>query len=248
MKKRKMKLSIIIPAYNEEERIEKTLNSYFSFFNKKFSKKDYEIIVIPNNCSDSTVDILKKMSKIHENLVFQEFREKIGKAGALIEGFKLAEGNLIGFVDADNSAPPESFFKLTSNIKNNDGAIGSRWIKGAEIELRQPLARRILSRIFNMLVRIIMNLNYHDTQCGCKLFKKEAIKSILSNLDYTKWAFDIDLLYQMKRINAKISEIPIKWADDSRTHLNLKKAPMQMFIALLKLRILYSPFKFIIKK
>ncbi|MBS3140784.1 glycosyltransferase family 2 protein [Candidatus Woesearchaeota archaeon] len=243
-----MKLSIIIPAYNEEERIEKTLNSYFSFFNKKFSIKEYEIIVIPNNCSDSTVNILKKLGKKHENLVFKEFKKKIGKAGALIEGFKLAEGNLIGFVDADNSAPPESFFRLLNNINNNDGVIGSRWIKGAEIELEQPLARRILSRIFNLLVRIIMGLHYHDTQCGCKLFKKEAIKSILPNLEYTKWSFDIELLYQMKRINAKIKEIPIKWADDSRTHLNIAKAPMQMFIALIKLRILYSPLKFIMKK
>ena len=218
-----------------------------SFLNY-FKEYNFELIIIPNGCTDETEEMVKKLSQKYKQIKYKIIKKSVGKGEAIKQGFKIAEGNLIGFVDADNSAPPESFFRLLNNINNNDGVIGSRWIKGAEIELEQPLARRILSRIFNLLVRIIMGLHYHDTQCGCKLFKKEAIKSILPNLEYTKWSFDIELLYQMKRINAKIKEIPIKWADDSRTHLNIAKAPMQMFIALIKLRILYSPFKFMIKK
>jgi len=219
---------------------------YLTFFNKKMPN-DYEIIVIPNNCTDNTVNLVVKLAKKHKQVVFKEFKEPIGKSGALIEGFKLANGDLVGFTDADNSSPPEEFDKLIANLKNFDGVIGSRWIRGANVKLKQPLARRIASRSFNFLIRVVLNLRYRDTQCGCKLFKKRAIRDVLPHLGITKWAFDVDLLYKMKLFKSKINETPIDWVDDPRTHLNLKKAPFEMFSALIRLRLINSPFGFIVK-
>jgi len=241
-----VKLSIIIPAYDEEERIEDTLNSYISFFNKNY-KGGYEIIVIPNNCKDKTFEITSRIAKKNKQIKIKNIPYFVGKSGAVIEGFKLARGDLIGMTDADNSGPPESFFKLVKEIGDYDGAIGSRWVPGAEIELRQPLARRIASRSFNFLVRLLLGLKYYDTQCGSKIFKKEPIQKIINSLGNTQWAFDIDLLYRLKKINSKIKEVPIRWKDDPGTRLNLKKAPAQMFLALLRLRLVHSPLNFVVE-
>ena len=106
-----VKLSIVIPAYNEEKKIEETLNKYISFLDKNY-KEEYEIIVVPNNCKDRTFEGTKKVAKKHKQIRIKNIPYYIGKSGALIEGFKLAKGYLIGFTDADNSAQPESFFKL----------------------------------------------------------------------------------------------------------------------------------------
>jgi len=227
-----VKLSIIIPAYNEEDRIRNTLNSYVSFFNKNYRNK-YEIMVIPNNSSYNTAEIVYQFSKENKQIRIKEIKHFVGKAGAIIEGFKLAKGELVGFVDADNSAPPESFFKLIKTLDRYDGAIGSRWIKGAIIDLKQPLSRRFFSRSFNFIVRFILGLKYYDTQCGSKVFKNEHIKKILPYLSKAQWAFDIDLLYLLKRINSKIKEVPIKWRDDPRTHVDLKKAGAVGFLSVL---------------
>jgi len=239
------KLSIIVPACNEEERVERTLLQYIYFFSKKMPSQ-YEIIVIPNHCHDRTVEIVSRLSWKYPFLLFKEFSEKIGKSGALIEGFKLAKGGLIGFTDADNSGPPESFYKLVRELQDFDGAIGSRWLPESEIKIKQPFLRRLFSRSFNFLVRFLLRLKFYDTQCGLKVFKKEALHEIIPLLGKTQWAFDIDLLYKLKRNNKKIIEIPIKWDDDPRTRLNLKNAPIRMFLSLIRLRLMYSPFKFII--
>ena len=240
-----VKLSIVIPAYNEEKKIERTLNEYILFLNNNY-KEEYEIIVVPNNCNDRTFEVAKKVAKKHKQIKIKNIPYYVGKSGALIEGFKLANGELVGFTDADNSAPPESFFKLVGAMNNFDGAIGSRWVKGADIEIKQPLSRRFFSRGFNYLVRFFLGLKYYDTQCGSKVFKGESLKRILPYLGKTRWAFDMDLLYRLKMINAKIREVPIRWRDDPRTSLNLKKAPIQMFLALVRLKLQYSKFKFLV--
>ena len=104
-----MKLSIIIPAYNEEKRIKKTLEEYYNFFKKKF-KKDFEIIIIPNNCKDKTLRVSEEFKKNKSEIRTFEINHYSGKGGAVMKGFELARGDYIGFTDADNSTTPENFF------------------------------------------------------------------------------------------------------------------------------------------
>lgn len=239
-----MKLSIVIPAYNEEKRIARTLQDYITFFKKK--KITFEIIVVLNGCVDNTLGIVNKFAKKHRQIRYKNFKEAIGKGGAIIEGFKAAKGDLIGFVDADNATKPKAFYDLVKKINDYDGIIASRWIKGAKINRKQPLKRRVASRGFNILVRTMFSIRLRDTQCGAKLFKKKAVKKVLPDLGITQWSFDIDLLYQMMRQGFNVIEIPTEWEDNEDSKLRLKKTVPEMFLSVVRLRLVYSRFGFVV--
>ncbi len=230
----------------EEKRIKKTLEDYSRFFSEKM-KNDFEILIILNGCRDKTFEIVTEFSKGRNYIKFKEFKDAIGKGGAIIEGFKMADADLIGFVDADGATNPKTFYQLIEKIRDNDGIIASRWIKGAKIKKKQPFLRRLSSRGFNVLVRLFFGIKIRDTQCGAKLFKKEAVKKVVNELGITQWAFDIDLLYRMKKNEFKIIEIPTEWEDIGGSRLNLKKTIPEMFVSVVRLRLIYSPFRFIVK-
>jgi glycosyltransferase involved in cell wall biosynthesis len=240
-----MKLSIIIPAHNEEQRIGKTLKDYITFFQKKY-RKDFEIIVILNGCTDNTLETVKKASKKYKQIKYLDFKQS-GKGFAIIEGFKVAKGDLIGFVDADCSTKPEAFYDLVMNIKSYGGIIANRWMRESRVYPKQPLIRRIASRTFNVLVRVLFGIRSEDTQCGAKLFKKDAIKRILPGLGITAWAFDIDLLYRLKEQGYSIKDIPTTWSDKGNSRLNVGKTSFQMFLAVIRLRLINSPFRFVVR-
>ncbi|MBS3124568.1 glycosyltransferase [Candidatus Woesearchaeota archaeon] len=247
-----MIVSIIIPAYNEEKRIGKTLEEYGKFF-KKLKKerkiKNFEILVVINNTKDRTPEIVDNYSKKYHEIKSLNFLQG-GKGFATIEGFKEAlKGNneLIGFVDADMASSPEAFYELIKNMGNFDGIIGSRYVKGAVVNPKQSIQRIIVSRIFNFLIRCLFFFPYKDTQCGIKLFKKEALKKIIPELIITKWAFDVDLLYCLKRNNFKIKEYPTVWGNKEYSKINFLKAGPLMALAIIRLRILNSPFRNFIK-
>lgn len=246
-----MKISIVIPAHNEENRIGKTLDIYSDYFEKlrKNETADYKILVVINNTRDKTENIIKKIIKKNKNIGYLNFK-KGGKGFAIVQGFKYAlKGNsqFIGFVDADMATPPDSFFDLVRNINHYDGVIASRWMRDSKIDTPQTILRKITSRGFNFLVKTILLLPYSDTQCGAKLFRRKAISSVISDLGTTEWAFDIDLLYRLKKKGFKIKEIPTIWNDKKGSKLNLKKVPFKMFSSIIRLRLIYSPFKFIVK-
>lgn len=240
-------LSIIIPAHNEEKRIKETLEEYSEFFSKK--KIDFEILIVLNACKDKTLDVVKNAEKKYKEIRHIEFKEA-GKGFAIIEGFKDSirkNRDLIGFVDADMATPPESFFDLYAKIDEVDGVIASRWIKGSRIAIKQSLLRKLMSSGFNFLVRSILFMPYRDTQCGAKLFRKKALESVVDEVGITRWAFDIDLLFRLRKKGFRIIEIPTVWNDRKGSKLNLKKVPFQMFSAIIRLRLIYSPFNFIVR-
>jgi glycosyltransferase involved in cell wall biosynthesis len=246
------KILIIIPAYNEEKRIGNTLEEYANFFTEKIKSKeveDFEIIVVINNTKDKTEEIVRKAGKKYRQIKYLNFKQG-GKGFAIIEGFKEAlkhENELIGFVDADMATTPEAFYELVEKINGYDGAIASRWLKGSVIKTKQTIMRIITSRGFNFLVRALLFLSYKDTQCGAKLFKRKAVQSIIGDIGITKWAFDIDLLFKMKRKGFNIKEIPTIWEDKKESKLDLFRTPLQMFLALVRLRLIYSPLRFLVR-
>jgi len=241
-----MKLSIIIPAYDEENRIGKTLSAYYSFFLKLFNN-NFEIIVIASNCSDKTPEIIKNFVKNKKQMKYKIIPGKTGKGGAIIEGFRIATGDLIGFADADNATDPAAFNNLIQKIGDYDGAIASRWVKGAKILTPQSFTRRVASRILNIMVRLLFQMNFNDTQCGAKLFKKEPLKNILPEIKSEDWTFDIDLLYNMQKRGSKIKEMPITWNERGGSKLNIKKTSLEMLFSITRLRLIHSPLKFIFK-
>ncbi len=242
-----MKLSLIIPAHNEEKRIGRTLDVYGAYFRnlKKSKKIDFEILVVLNACSDRTDLVVKKHS-------FKEVRvlnfERGGKGFAVMEGFKdvLKRNNdLIGFVDADLATPPQSMYEVFRALENADVAIASRAHPDSKIQ--SSLIRKITSRGFNTLVRALLLLPYRDTQCGAKAFSYKALKTIFPELAAVEWTFDIDLLYKARKNGFSIVEVPTTWTDQKGSKLNLKRVPLQMFASVLRFRLLNSPLKSLIK-
>jgi len=250
-----VRLGIIIPAYNEEKRIRRTLIEYCEFYSTLKNKKeikDVKVLVVLNNCSDNTLEIVKKSQKEFSNLDYLDLTLG-GKGYAIMEGFKeflskyKGDNILIGFVDADMATPPKEFYKLVKNIGYYDGIIASRYVTGSIVDPKQSFQRILASRIFNFLIRTLFLMHYKDTQCGAKLFKRKLIEKITPELKITKWAFDVNLLYLCKKTGAKVKEDATMWQDKEYSKINLKKAGTQMFFSLIRLRIVYSPFKSLIK-
>lgn len=246
-----MKVSIIIPAHNEERRIEKNLSDYSEFYEnmRKGHILDYEILVVINASNDKTLEIVKKINKKNPRVVYLDL-EKGGKGYAVIEGFKDAlkrDNYLIGFVDADGATSPEAFYDLIKKINGYGGAIASRYLRGARVHPKPSISRIIVSRIFNALIRAVMFVPYRDTQCGAKLFSSEALKKTLPKLTFTKWAFDVDLLYNIRKQGHTILEVPTAWADKEYSKINFMKSGPWMALAVIRLRLLNSPFKSFMK-
>src|SRR3989344_560250 len=245
------KVSIIMPAYNEERRIEKTLKSYSSYFEdlRKKGKVNYKIIVVINNTTDRTEEIVKMFKKSNERISYLNLKQK-GKGFAIIQGFKEAlkdKQDLIGFVDADLATRPEEYAKLIFSMKNYDGIVASRYIKGATINPLPSLQRRIAKRMFNSLVRILLFLPYKDTQCGAKIFKREVVKKSVDSLSMSQWAFDVELLYAFKKKGFKIKEIATRWFDKEYSTINFWRSGPWMALGVIRLRLLNSPLKTIMR-
>ncbi len=241
-----MKLSIVIPAYNEEARIRPTLDAYTSYFEAKYGK-DVEFIVVVNGSRDGTEDIVREVAARSPQVKFIIEPRAIGKGGAIMRGFEVATGEWVGFVDADNATLPEAFDDLVTHIGDAGVIIASRYIPGATVSPRQPLSRRIASRVFNKLVRLLFKLKITDTQCGAKLLRGDAMRAALPHLGLTRWAFDVDLLFQLRRLGYRIAEVPTTWSDRGGSKLKIGRTSLEMFMAICRLRLLYSPFRWIVK-
>jgi glycosyltransferase involved in cell wall biosynthesis len=236
-------LSIIIPAHNEENRIGPTLEEYGKFFSKKDLNESFEILVVLNACKDDTMGIVKKYAKKFRIVKYIEFKEG-GKGFAVLEGFKQAikkGSSIMGFVDADMATKPEDFYDLYKNIGNADTIIASRWVKGAKAD--RTFKKYIRSRGFNLLVRILFLVPYRDTQCGAKIFRMEVIDKIIGEVNITRWAFDVNLLYLIRKKGFKIKEYPTIWTDKEGSKIVSNKIPIQMAAGIVRLRFLYSPLR-----
>jgi len=240
-------LSIIIPARDAEREIAKTLEDYIAYFGEVYGP-DFEIIVVPNDCSDNTVPIVDGYCSKYPVVRSQVCDGSIGKGGAVIEGFKLAQGDIVSFVDADGATGPAELFKLVQALGEHRVVIGSRWMPGSQVLVEQGLVRRVASRGFNLLVRLLFALPFRDTQCGAKVFDKRALDEVLDELETAKFAFDVELLYKLKKRGYGITEVPIVWENRPQSTLNLQWVIPEMFCAMLKVRLLDSPLRLVLKK
>ena len=240
-----MKLSIVIPACDERERIGRMLDAYLPYFSDKYGE-DVELIVVVNGSRDGTEAFVGEYAERYPQLRCIVEPRPVGKGAALMIGFAEARGELVGFVDADGSTPPDAFQDLVDRIGSSGAIIASRWLDGAKVSPKQPISRRIASRCFNLLVRILFGLKISDTQCGAKLMRGEALRQVLPNLGLTRWAFDVDLLFQLRRAGHAIIETPTVWHDVTGSKLQVARASMEMFVAMARLRLLYSPFRWVV--
>jgi len=220
--------SIIIPAYNEEKRIKLTIKNLLMEF------PGQEIIVVCDG-QDHSVDIVNNLSFEYPNIMLLSSKNRLGKGGALVQGFRAANGREVCFVDADESVSTIDLKRMFLALNDADGVIASRRIAGSKILAEQPLMRRIASRAFNIFVRLLFNLPFKDTQCGAKIFKREALFNILDEIKTTGFEIDVELLWRMKNKGYIIKEYPITWKHTEGSKFKLSHSN-GMFISLLKTR------------
>ena len=235
-------LLLLIPAYNEEARIEPVLRDYARYFADNYHGH-FQLVVVLNGCRDDTIGAVKRAAADFPSISFLNFPDPIGKGGALIEGFKLAPlAELVGYVDADGATKPAAFHDLVKRIgPNADCVIGSRWVDGAVIRQSQSGQRKLASRTFHLIVQLLFWMNIRDTQCGAKVMKREAIEKIHSNLRIADMAFDINLLYSLKRAGYRILEAPTEWTDQAGSKVVLVRSSLTMFLSVVRIRIIYLP-------
>ncbi|VVB94126.1 Glycosyltransferase AglD [uncultured archaeon] len=222
-------VSLVIPAYNEENRIKNVMTRYLDFF------PGFELIVVCDG-TDNTASIVKEFMNKYPQIKLLEFNERLGKGKGIIEGMKIARGNKIGFVDSDESIDPGDVGKMVDALSGADGVIASRRLKQSRVLIKQSLMRRISSKAFNILVNIIFNLGFEDTQCGAKFFRKEAISDVLNDLKTKEFEFDVELLWKLKTKGYNVVEYPITWKHSEGSSFSLFNGPKMIF-SLLKVRL-----------
>ena len=235
-------LLLLIPAYNEEHRIEPVLLDYATYFSKNYPHS-FQLVVVLNGCKDNTLGVVQRVAAENPTVGLLEFREAIGKGGALIEGLRLAsKAELIGYVDADGATPPRAFHDLVKHIGPTvDCAIGSRWLPGAVLHMQQSGFRRFASRVFHSIVQSLFWMGIRDTQCGAKVMKREAIEAIYDNLRIADMAFDINLLYSLKRAGFRTLEVPTEWTDKAGSKVHIFRTSLTMFLSAVRIRLIYWP-------
>jgi glycosyltransferase involved in cell wall biosynthesis len=236
-------LLLLIPAYNEEDRIGPVLRDYASYFREHYTGK-FELVVVLNGCVDNTLEVVKEAAQDHPCIRYLEFNEPIGKGGALIEGLKLAPmADLIGYVDADGATAPAAFHTLVQRMDDSvDCVIGSRWVPGAVIHQTQSNKRQLASRVFHLIVQCLFWMNIRDTQCGAKVIRRQAVEKVHDSLRIADMAFDINLLYSLKRAGYRILEVPTEWTDQMGSKVVLGKTSLTMLLSAIRIRLIYSPF------
>lgn len=227
-----MLLSIIIPAYNEEKRLLQTLNAVAEL------DLDFECIIVNDGSTDKTTDIINSFNNDKFKLV--SYAPNRGKGYAVAEGIRHSSGELVLFMDADNSTSVDHVEAFIEKIKEgNDLVIGSRRLRDSKIEVRQPWTRELLGYAFRTLIGFIMPLGVLDSQAGFKLMRRDFATKYAMNQKIYRWAFDVELLAMARSYKLKIAELPITWRNDSQSKVRLS-GMINMLLEVFKIRYYYG--------
>lgn len=230
-------LSVVVPSYNEENKIEKDIDLLYEYFDKQ--PYNFEIIVVNDGSKDTTPEILEKISPQYKGLKVLSYPQNRGKGYAVRTGVLESVGKYVLFVDAGYCVP----FNETENglyflETGYDIAIGSRLLDTSEILVQQPVYRSISGRIFALITKMLVGIkDIVDTQCGFKLFRKEVAREIFSQQKIDGFIFDVEILSIAQRLGYTIKEFPLKWSCDFDTRLNPRKESFKIIRDLVRIRL-----------
>ncbi|MBU1083091.1 glycosyltransferase family 2 protein [Patescibacteria group bacterium] len=227
-------LSVVIPTYNEERRIGKTLVSVKQFLNSQ--NYPYEVIVVDDGSSDTTRSIIQIISEgwPHIRLITNTINR--GKGAVVKQGVLNAQGQYILFTDADNATPIEQVSKLLQYVEEFPVVIGSRHCPGGKVHIPQARHRIILSRASNLLIRLLAVPGVWDTQCGFKLFERNAGQNIFANVQLEKWGFDFEALTIAAHLGYKFKEVGIEWYNSPESKVRAGREALRTLRDLLRVK------------
>lgn len=214
-----MKLSVVIPAYNEEQRIAKTLTDIDSYLEKQ--SYDYEIVVVVNGTKDHTFDVVKQLESTSVQKAVAVNLPEGGKGNAVKRGIlENTTGDIVMFMDADNATPISEIAKFLPFFEQGyDVVIGSREVDPELMKEKQTLKRQILGKMSHLLIRIVLLPGIYDTQLGFKAFKKEPAVEIFKRVSILGWAFDMEVLAIARAHGYKIKEVGVSWTEFGGSHV-----------------------------
>jgi dolichyl-phosphate beta-glucosyltransferase len=229
-----MKISVVIPAYNEEKRLPNALRQVQRHLDRKGG--DYEILVVNDGSRDSTQKVVKEAMQKNKRIKLLENGRNRGKGYTVRHGMQKAKGDWVLFTDADMSTPIRELDRFMEHTKDHEIIIGSRNLSQSQITVKQPKFRQLAGKTFPFVVRVLLALPIKDTQCGFKLFSRKAAKELSSMQRLERWAFDAELLFIANRRGYKIREVPVEWANDPASKLNIVGDSWRMFCEILRVR------------
>ena len=236
MNSQPLDLSVIIPAYNEERRLPKTLESIAAYLNARAVRA--EVIVVDDGSSDATAELVNQFREKYPALRLVLNGGNRGKGFSVRHGMLEARGAIALFTDADLSTPIGEADKLLAAIQNQgyDGAIGSRAVDRSLIDVHQSAIREQAGIFFNRLVRWIMGIEFSDTQCGFKAFRTERARIIFQQQRIERFGFDPEILFLTKRHGLRVAEVPVRWSHDAGTKVDVAADGIRMIFDLVVIR------------
>ncbi len=236
-----LQLSIIVPAYNEAERILPTLARIVEYMN---TRGDYELIVVDDGSRDATRQVVREFAAKNPRVRLEKYDDvsgkplNKGKGFAVRTGVLASRGDFVLFSDADLSTPIEEMEKLLPLIQSRkcDVAIASRALKDSDLAIHQPWYREAMGRIFNKFVQLIAVPGIQDTQCGFKMFAGEAARRIFKRARIDGFGFDTEILFLARKYGYRVLEIAVMWRHQEQSRVNPLIAPLQMLRELVQVR------------
>jgi len=221
------KLSIVVPAHNEEKSIQKTVSGILGKI------RGSEVIVVCDGCTDRTFERAKA---IKGNVKVIRFGEQRGKGAAIAEGFKVARGQYVGFVDADGAFSAESISKILGQLKHHDCVIASKWKGRRFSEVRGGLSKKLFGRAWNAMIKLMIGLDFSDTQAGLKIMRMAVLKKIGTGFRSRGFEFDVELLKKIKESEFDIKEVYVPTRTVKKSSFTFCHVP-GMFLSLLNIRL-----------
>jgi len=227
-------LSIVIPAYNEAERIGATLERIGAWLDEQ--GRAAEIVVVDDGSQDATCDVVREHAARDARLRLAENGSNRGKGYSVAHGVREARGEWVLFSDADLSTPIEELLKLETALGDAPIAIGSRALPDSDLKKRQPFYREMMGRTFNLLVQTLVFPGIQDTQCGIKLFRADVAKQLFEIRTLDGFAFDVEVLFLARREGYSVQEIPVVWINDEASRVDPIRHSLRMFGDIMRIR------------
>lgn len=228
-------LSVVIPCFNEEQRLPGTIEQVERYLDARH--EPYELILVDDGSSDGTREVMNAAAGRHNGVRVETLPHNRGKGRALAVGVDAARGRRILLTDADLSTPIEELQKLEAALGNGAGiAIASRALRRSRVEVSQPIYRVLMGKAFNLVVQAVLLPGIWDTQCGFKLFRADAAHQAFAGLITDGFGYDPEVLYRAKKRGVKIAEVPVVWRNSSPTKVSAVRSSIDMLKHVFRIR------------
>jgi dolichyl-phosphate beta-glucosyltransferase len=229
------RLSVVIPAYNEEQRLPRSIEQIERYLDSR--QPSYELILVDDGSTDGTRQVMDAAAERNPKVRVEALPANRGKGRALATGVAAARGEEVLVTDADLSTPIDQLEKLETALKDGAGvAIGSRSVAGSQIEVPQPVYRVLMGKVFNVIVQVVLLPGIWDTQCGFKLFRADVARPVFAELTTDGFGYDPEVLFLAKRRGVRIAEVPVVWRNSAPTKVMPIRSSFDMFKHVVRVR------------